>query len=74
MRCVVSCNRKRQIFRIIISGQTIFSFCHIEGITLGGGEEIEIAEGASGMGINKIGEVGDKASKINIHSLPYTRF
>ena len=32
------------------SGQTIFSFTHIEGITLGAGEEVdEVVGGASGM-------------------------
>ena len=32
-------------------GQTIFSFSHIEGITLGAGEEVdEFAGGASGIG------------------------
>ena len=37
-------------------GQTIFSFTHIEGITLGTGEEVdEIAGEASGMGVEWIG-------------------
>ena len=36
----------------------------IEGITLGAGEKVdEVAEGASGMGVDWIGEVGDRASK-----------
>ena len=36
---------------IRFSGQTVFSLSHIEGITLGAGEEVdEFAGGASGMG------------------------
>ena len=36
------------------SGQTVFSFSHIDGITLGAGEEVdEVAGGASGMGVDK---------------------
>ena len=43
------------------SGQTIFSFAHIEGITLGTGEEVdEVAGGPSGMGVDGIGELGDR--------------
>ena len=46
------------------SGQTIFSLAHIEGITLGAGEEVdEVAGGASGLGVDGIGEVGDRASE-----------
>jgi hypothetical protein len=46
------------------SGQTIFSLSHIEGITLGTGEEIdEVAGGASGMSVDRIGEVGNRASE-----------
>ena len=46
------------------SGQTIFSFAHIEGIMLGAGEKVdEVAGGASGMGVDGIGEVGDWASE-----------
>ena len=46
------------------SGQTIFSLAHIEGITLGAGEEVdEVAGGARGMGVDGIGEVGDRASE-----------
>ena len=46
------------------SGQTIFSLTHIEGITLGAGEEVdEVAGGASGMGMDGIGEVGNRASE-----------
>ena len=44
------------------SGQTISSLAHIEGITLGAGEEVdEVAGGAGGMGVDGIGEVGDRA-------------
>ena len=46
------------------SGQTIFSLAHLEGITVGAGEEVdEVAGGASGMGVDRIGEVGDWASE-----------
>jgi len=35
------------------SGLTVFSLTHIEGITLGAGEEVdEVAGGASGMGVD----------------------
>ena len=45
------------------SGQTVPSLSHVEGITLGAGEEVdEVAGGASGMGVNRIGEIGDCAS------------
>ena len=41
-----------------------FSFSHIEGNTLGAGEELdEVAGGSSGMGVDRIGEVGDRASE-----------
>jgi hypothetical protein len=44
------------------SGQTIFSLTHIEGMTLGAGEEVdEVAGGESGMGVDRIGEVDDRA-------------
>ena len=44
------------------SGQTIFSLAHIEGITLGTGEEIdEVVGGASVMSVDGIGEVDDWA-------------
>ena len=46
------------------SRQTVFSLSHIEGITLGAGEEVdEVAGGASGMGVDKIGEVGERANE-----------
>ena len=38
-----------------------FGFSHIKGIILGEDEKVdEIAEEASGMGMDKIGEVGDR--------------
>ena len=44
--------------------QTVFSPTCIEGITLGAGEEVdEVAGGASGMGLDMIGQVGDWASE-----------
>ena len=46
------------------SVQTIFSFIHIEGITLGTGEEVvEVAERASCMGMDRVGEVVDRTSE-----------
>ena len=46
------------------SGQTIFSLAHVEGIALDAGEEVdEVAGEASGMGVDGIGEVGDRASE-----------
>ena len=42
----------------------MFSLSHIEGITVGAGEEVdEVAGGASGMGVDRIGKVGDQASE-----------
>jgi hypothetical protein len=47
-----------------VSGQTIFCFTHIEGTTLGIGEEVdEVAGGASGMVMDRIPEVGDRANE-----------
>ena len=44
--------------------QTIFSFTHIEGITLGASEEVdEVAGGANGMCVDRISEVGGRASE-----------
>ena len=40
--------------------QIIFSLSHIEGIILGAGE---VAGGASGMGVVRIGDVGNRASE-----------
>ena len=49
---------------IHFSGQAIFSLVHIEGITLGAGEEVdEVTGGVSGMGVEGIGDVGDRASE-----------
>jgi hypothetical protein len=46
------------------SGQNIFDFAHIEGITLVAGEEVdEVARGAIGMGLDRFGEVGDRTSE-----------
>ena len=46
------------------SGQTVFSLTYIEEITLGAGEEVDdVAEGAKGMGMDRISEVGDRASE-----------
>ena len=46
------------------SGQTVLSLSHIEGIIQGASEGIgEVAGGASGMGVDSIGEVGDRASE-----------
>jgi hypothetical protein len=43
------------------TGQTVPSLSHIEGITLGAGEEVDEGAGeASGMGAIRIGEVGDR--------------
>ena len=45
------------------SRQMVFGFSHIEGFTLGAGEEVdevdEVAGGAYGMGVDRIGEVGE---------------
>ena len=42
----------------------VFGLSHIEGITLGAGEEVdEVAGGAGGVGVDRIGEVGDRASE-----------
>ena len=44
--------------------QTLFSLSNIEVITLDAGEEVdEVAGGASGMGVDRIGEIGDRASE-----------
>ena len=46
------------------SGQAIFSLAHIEEITLGVGDDVdEIAGEASGMGVDRIGKVGNWASE-----------
>ena len=49
---------------IYFSGQIVFCLSHIEGITLGAGEEVdEVAGGARAMGVDRIGEVSDRASE-----------
>ena len=49
---------------IYFSGQAIFSLAHVEGINLGADEEVnEVAGGASGTGVDRIGEVDDRASE-----------
>ena len=59
------------------SGQTIFSSTHLEGITLGIGEEVdEFSGGASGMGVDSVGEVGDRASEgqaAGVYAAGFTR-
>ena len=46
------------------SGQTIFRLAHVEGITLCADEEVdEVTGGAGGMGVDGIGEVGDRANE-----------
>ena len=52
---------------ILSSGQTIFSFIHIEGITLGISEKVdEVAGGAKCISVDRIGEVGGWASKAGV--------
>ena len=52
-------SEKSWLLSIHSSGQTISSLAHIEGITLGAGEEVdEVAGGASGMGVDGIGDPG----------------
>ena len=44
--------------------QTVFSLTQIEGITLGAGEEVdEVVGRASGVGVDRLGEVDDWASE-----------
>ena len=67
VRSGVDCHWKGQVIRtvgrrpVVIHGQTISSLTHIEGITLEAGEEV--AGGAGGMGVDGIGEVGERASE-----------
>jgi hypothetical protein len=57
------------------SGQTVFSFTHIEDIILGAGEEVnEVAGGASGMDVDRKGEVGGRASEGQAAGLYVTGF
>ena len=45
---------------IHFSGQTVCSFSHIEGA----GEEVDkVAGGAIGVGVDRIGEIGNRASE-----------
>ena len=49
---------------VLVDRLLFFSLYHKEGITLGAVEEIdEVAGGASGMGVDRIGKVDDKASE-----------
>ena len=72
VRSGVDCHWKGQVVGTVgrrpvaihSSGQTISSLTHIVGITLSAGEEVdEVAGGAGGMGLDGIGEVGDRASE-----------
>ena len=55
------------------SGQTVFSLC-LEGITMSAGEEVDlVAGGASDMGVDRIGEVGDRASEESSSSTEKSR-
>ena len=72
VRSGMDCHRKGQVIGTVgrrpmaihSSGQTISSLAHIVGITLSAGEELdEVAGGAGGMGVDGIGEVGDRARK-----------
>ena len=55
---------KGRMVAIHSNRKAILSLAHIEGITLGAGEEVdEVAGGAGGMGVDGIVEVGDRASE-----------
>ena len=60
----MDCHWKGQVIgtvgrRLVTIHSFISSLAHIEGITLGAGEEVdEVAGGAGGMGVDGIGEVG----------------
>ena len=46
------------------NGHTVFSLLHIEGITLGASKEVdEVAAVATAISVDKIGEIGDRASE-----------
>ena len=48
---------------IHFSSQIVYCFSHIEGISQNAGEKVdEIAGGAICMGVDRIGEVGDRTS------------
>ena len=53
------------------SGHTIYSLAHIEGIKLGADE---VAGGARGMDMDKIGEVGDRANEGQVAGMYETGF
>ena len=66
VRSGMDCHRKGQVVGTVgrrpvtlhSSGQTISSLAHIEGIILSAGEEVdEVAVGASGMDVDRVGEV-----------------
>ena len=66
------CGQKGKVVWIVGGGpmvihssrQTDLSFSHIEIITLGADEEVdEVAGGASSIGVDRIGEVDDRASE-----------
>ena len=56
---VKCCNCWRRNGSINFSEQTIFSFTHIEGITLGACEEV--SGGSSNIGVDRISEDCDRA-------------
>ena len=71
MRSGVDCKKKGQVVRIIrgekvtihFNWQIIFGFAH-KGITLGAGEEVdEVAGWASGIGVDRIDEIGDRVGE-----------
>ena len=46
------------------STQTVFGLSHIKGITQGAGKEVdEVAVEVNGMGVDRIGEVGDMTTE-----------
>ena len=46
------------------SGQTIFGFSYMKGITLDADEEVaEVGGGASGIGVDRVEEFGSRASE-----------
>ena len=76
VRSGVDCHWKRQVVRTVgrrrvaihSSGQNISSLAHIEGITLSAGKEVdEVAGRVGGMGVDGIGEVGDRASEGHLY-------
>ena len=57
-------------------GQTVFSLSHIEGITLGEGEDIDnFPGGAGGWDVGRICEAGDRASEgqaVGVYGVGFT--